>query len=213
MFILANGAAQGAGHHQVPCQQFSFKRILPGDIAARLAYVAREEGIELRGGASLLARLADGGLRDALSLLDQCAVHPAPSGSRRCWTPWGWRATWRRRLMEQLGGGDTAGALETLARLYGAGKDVGSLLGELSALTRICSSEDGPRGAPCSPAAMTKIRCAACPTSSRRPGWYRCWACFRPPSQICPAAATAGRTRSCASSAFATRAWTRAPRR
>ena len=75
MFILATTEL-----HKVPatiksrCQQFSFKRILPGDIAARLAYVAREEGIELRGeGASLLARLADGGLRDALSLLDQCA--------------------------------------------------------------------------------------------------------------------------------------------
>ena len=79
MFILATTEL-----HKVPatiksrCQQFSFKRILPGDIAARLAYVAREEGIELRGeGASLLARLADGGLRDALSLLDQCA---GPSG-------------------------------------------------------------------------------------------------------------------------------------
>ena len=108
MFILATTEL-----HKVPatiksrCQQFSFKRILPGDIAARLAYVAREEGIELRGeGASLLARLADGGLRDALSLLDQCAGPSGPHrGAGRCWTPWGWRATWRRRgSMEQLGG-------------------------------------------------------------------------------------------------------------
>ena len=50
MFILATTEL-----HKVPatiksrCQQFSFKRILPGDIAARLAYVAREEGIKLRG--------------------------------------------------------------------------------------------------------------------------------------------------------------------
>ena len=39
-------------------------------------------------------------------------------------------------LMERIGSGDTAGALESLARLYAAGKDVGSLLGELSALAR-----------------------------------------------------------------------------
>ena len=85
MFILATTEL-----HKVPatiksrCQQFSFKRILPGDIAARLAYVAREEGIELRGeGASLLARLADGGLRDALSLLDQCAGPSGPIGEQR----------------------------------------------------------------------------------------------------------------------------------
>ena len=59
MFILATTEL-----HKVPatiksrCQQFSFKRILPGDIAARLAYVAREEGIELRGEGSLLGELS-----------------------------------------------------------------------------------------------------------------------------------------------------------
>lgn len=139
MFILATTEL-----HKVPatiksrCQQFSFKRILPGDIAARLAYVAREEGIELRGeGASLLARLADGGLRDALSLLDQCAGPSGPIGEQEVLDALGLAGNLETaRLMEQLGGGDTAGALETLARLYGAGKDVGSLLGELSALTR-----------------------------------------------------------------------------
>ena len=139
MFILATTEL-----HKVPatiksrCQQFSFKRILPGDIAARLAYVAREEGIELRGeGASLLARLADGGLRDALSLLDQCAGPSGPIGEQEVLDALGLAGNLETaRLMEQLGGGDTAGALETLAQLYGAGKDVGSLLGELSALTR-----------------------------------------------------------------------------
>ena len=139
MFILATTEL-----HKVPatiksrCQQFSFKRTLPGDIAARLAYVAREEGIELRGeGASLLARLADGGLRDALSLLDQCAGPSGPIGEQEVLDALGLAGNLETaRLMEQLGGGDTAGALETLARLYGAGKDVGSLLGELSALTR-----------------------------------------------------------------------------
>ena len=160
MFILATTEL-----HKVPatiksrCQQFSFKRILPGDIAARLAYVAREEGIELRGeGASLLARLADGGLRDALSLLDQCAGPSGPIGEQEVLDALGLAGNLETaRLMEQLGGGDTAGALETLARLYGAGKDVGSLLGELSALTRddappVQPVPDGPAGTDAGPA-------------------------------------------------------------
>lgn len=139
MFILATTEL-----HKVPatiksrCQQFSFKRILPGDIAARLAYVAREEGLELRGdGAALLARLADGGLRDALSLLDQCAVTDRPIGEQEVLDALGLAGNLETAaLMEQIGGGDTAGALETLGRLYGAGKEVGSLLGELASLTR-----------------------------------------------------------------------------
>ncbi len=139
MFILATTEL-----HKVPatiksrCQQFSFKRILPGDIARRLEYVAQQEGISLTGdGAALLARLADGGLRDALSLLDQCVTPSGAIGEREVLDALGLAGNLETaKLMEQIGGGDCAGALETLARLYGAGKDVGSLLGELSSLTR-----------------------------------------------------------------------------
>ena len=76
MFILATTEL-----HKVPatilsrCQRYSFKRILPADIARRLTYVARQEHIDLTpDGAELLSRLADGALRDGLSLLDQCAA-------------------------------------------------------------------------------------------------------------------------------------------
>ena len=76
MFILATTEL-----HKVPatiksrCQQFAFKRISAMDIAGRLKYVAGQERIHLTdAGADLLARLADGGMRDALSLLDQCAT-------------------------------------------------------------------------------------------------------------------------------------------
>ena len=139
MFILATTEL-----HKVPatiksrCQQFAFKRILPGDIARRLSYVAEQEGIGLTvEGAALLARLADGGLRDALSLLDQC-VNPAGAiGEAEVLSALGLAGNLETAaLMEQIAKGETAGALETLARLYGAGKDVGSLLGELSALAR-----------------------------------------------------------------------------
>ncbi len=78
-FILATTEV-----HKLPstilsrCQRFDFKRIEPQDIAARLLYVANEEGIALtEDGAMLIARIADGAMRDALSLLDRCAAYGA----------------------------------------------------------------------------------------------------------------------------------------
>lgn len=74
IFILATTEV-----HKLPatilsrCQRFDFRRIPPADIAARLRYVAEQEGASIDEDAGLLiARLADGALRDALSLLDQC---------------------------------------------------------------------------------------------------------------------------------------------
>ena len=75
IFILATTEV-----HKLPatilsrCQRFDFGRIRPEEIAARLTYVAGEEGLTVTNDAAmLLARLADGALRDGLSLLDQCA--------------------------------------------------------------------------------------------------------------------------------------------
>lgn len=75
IFILATTEV-----HKLPatilsrCQRFDFHRIPPEEIAGRLQYVAGQEHIALTGGAALmLARLADGAMRDALSLLDRCA--------------------------------------------------------------------------------------------------------------------------------------------
>ncbi len=74
IFILATTEV-----HKLPstilsrCQRFDFKRITPDDIADRLIYISNEEGLELdRDAAILIARIADGALRDALSVLDQC---------------------------------------------------------------------------------------------------------------------------------------------
>ena len=67
--------------HKVPatitsrCQRYDFRRIKPEDIASRLSYIAQQEEINLTpDGAALIARLADGGMRDAVSLLDQCSA-------------------------------------------------------------------------------------------------------------------------------------------
>ena len=73
VFILATTEA-----HKVPVtiqsrtQRYDFKRILPEEIVARLKYVAEQTGIEITDDALfVIARAADGGLRDALSILDQ----------------------------------------------------------------------------------------------------------------------------------------------
>ena len=75
IFILATTEIQ-----KVPatilsrCQRYDFSRIGPEDIARRVEYIAGEEKLELSpDGAELIARLADGALRDALSILDTCA--------------------------------------------------------------------------------------------------------------------------------------------
>ena len=75
IFILATTEIQ-----KVPatilsrCQRYDFTRIGPEDIARRVEYIAGEEKLELTSdGAELIARLADGALRDALSILDTCA--------------------------------------------------------------------------------------------------------------------------------------------
>lgn len=67
--------------HKVPatvasrCQRYDFRRIRQKDIAQRLLYIAEQENISLSDeGAALIAKIADGGMRDAVSLLDQCSV-------------------------------------------------------------------------------------------------------------------------------------------
>ncbi len=150
MFILATTEL-----HKVPatiksrCQQFAFKRILPGQIEERLSFVAGEEGIGLtRGGAALLARLADGGMRDALSLLDQCSGAGRQVDEQEILDTLGLAGNVETaKLMGLLAGRDTAAALETLAQLYANGKDVGSVLAELSALARdLLLRKTAPRG-------------------------------------------------------------------
>jgi len=140
LFILATTEL-----HKVPatilsrCQRFSFRRISQEDIAARLQYVSYQENIELdESAARILARLADGGMRDGLSLLDQCASATTGeltaekvyaclgiAGIQDC-----------GKLMEAVANQDAKSALSLLNRFYSEGKDMGALLDELASLAR-----------------------------------------------------------------------------
>lgn len=139
MFILATTEL-----HKVPatiksrCQQFAFKRISPKALAGRLDYVARQEGIQLTTpAADLLARLADGGLRDGLSLLDQCSGTEGALGEEVVLEVLGLAGNRRTaKILDCVAREDTAGALEELDALYRDGKDMGALLGEIASLIR-----------------------------------------------------------------------------
>ncbi len=140
LFILATTEL-----HKVPatilsrCQRFSFRRISQEDIAARLQYVAYQENIDLDDSAArIIARLADGGMRDGLSLLDQCASATTGeltaervyaclgiAGERKC-----------GELLGYIADHDSRSALELFNRLYTEGKDLSAMLDELACLTR-----------------------------------------------------------------------------
>ena len=139
MFILATTEL-----HKVPatilsrCQRFSFRRIRPQDIVGRLNYIAQQEHIDLKeDGAALLARLSDGALRDALSLLDQCAAAGGAIDAPAVLDALGLAGNVQTaQLMSLILSRDMRGALELLGKLYDGGKDVGAVLGELSTLSR-----------------------------------------------------------------------------
>lgn len=138
MFILATTEL-----NKVPatiksrCQQFAFKRILPSQISQRLQYVAKQEQLQLTPeGATLLARLADGGMRDALSLLDQCS-RDAIIDEKSILDTLGLAGNLETaRMLHLIARHDTSGALEKLARFYQNGKDISTILEELSCLVR-----------------------------------------------------------------------------
>lgn len=150
MFILATTEL-----HKVPatilsrCQRFSFKRIQPEDIAQRLGYIAQQEKIDLtEDAAQLLSRMADGALRDALSLLDQCTAMEGRIDSAAVLEVLGLAGNIQTaQLMERILRRDVQDALLQLDHLYHAGKDVGAILNELSTLCRdLLIEKTAPKG-------------------------------------------------------------------
>lgn len=121
------------------CQRHSFKRLDASLIAQHLLHVASAEHFELsENAAALIAGLSEGGMRDALSLLDQCsgrerididAVYSVMGlmGNRRT-----------AQLMDYTIKKDSDAALKLFAELWRDGKDPVTALGELNTLQRDC---------------------------------------------------------------------------
>ena len=121
------------------CQRFSFRRLRPEDIAGRLNFIAYQEGIQIEPAAlRLLSRLADGALRDGVSLLDQCASACTGELTEElvCRTLGLAGAKRTAELLMAAAKQDTAAALSIFETLYAEGKDLGALFDELSALCR-----------------------------------------------------------------------------
>ena len=136
IFILATTEIQ-----KVPatilsrCQRYDFTRIGPEDIAHRVEYIAGEEHLELTpDGAELIARLADGALRDALSILDTCAGVTAKIDADVVRRMAGVTdRSYLFRISDALEAQDGAAALAQLAQLRQQAVDVKRLTEELIA--------------------------------------------------------------------------------
>ncbi len=138
-FILATTEV-----HKVPatvisrCQRFDFRRIREEDIVDRLLYIAKCENISLEpDAASLIARLADGAMRDALSLLDQCIAYSEHIDRETVSNAAG--VAGRGPLfdiLEAAASGDTPSAISVIDELYSKSKDMAILCGELTMQVR-----------------------------------------------------------------------------
>lgn len=126
--------------HKVPatissrCQRFEFRRVDIADSAERLLSVAENEGVSLeRDAAELISRLSDGGMRDALSILDRCIsadTHITSEVVRSCAG-----VADRKHLFafsEMIARKDTAGCIRLLGELHKGSKDIALIVDELS---------------------------------------------------------------------------------
>jgi len=138
LFILATTEL-----HKVPatiqsrCQKFSFKRLLPKILAARLSLIAADEGLALHSDAAdRLSVLADGSMRDGISLLDQCAsmdIIDLEHVQKTLGLAGNMEIS---SLILSVADHDMLSALATLDELYNDGRDMASLPGEMAVLMR-----------------------------------------------------------------------------
>lgn len=115
------------------CQRFDFKRIEQSHICSRLSFVAEEEGLSLSEDAALLiASIADGGMRDALSILDLCAAAETEITEQTVSEVCGMAGKdYLYKLCDLIRERDTEQALMMIDKLYAASVDMTRLLGEL----------------------------------------------------------------------------------
>ncbi len=134
VFILATTEV-----HKLPatilsrCQRFDFGRIAAEDIAERLCEIAEKENISLTADAALMiAKLSDGAMRDALSLLDVCAASGTEIDEQAVLNAAGMSGReYLERLADAIVSKDSEKALTVTAELYEKSKDMSRLCGEL----------------------------------------------------------------------------------
>lgn len=134
VFVLATTEV-----HKLPstilsrCQRFDFNRIAPEDIKNRLKYVAENEGASIEDDAAyLIAAIADGAMRDALSLMDRCLGSADNITTEIVRDSAGLaRKDYLFELSTACINKNTAKALETLSRLHRESKDMARLCDEL----------------------------------------------------------------------------------
>ncbi len=174
-FILATTEV-----HKVPetivsrCQHFDFGRIRTEDIVSRLKYIADNEPFTLADDAALMiARLSDGGMRDALSLLDRCSAYADDitlttvseaagiSGREHLFT-----------LIEKIADRDTAGAVALVDELHAGSKDLkvlcGELLEQLRNIMLLRSTEKAEQLIVCMPEELERLKAIAAKMSLER---------------------------------------------
>ncbi len=135
IFILATTEV-----HKLPstilsrCQRFDFKRIPPEDMAVRLKEVAQKENLQLADdGAMLIARIADGAMRDALSLLDRCSSYDGVIDSTAVASSAGLAGReYIFELCDCVLEKNSAKALEVIDKLYNDSCDMERLITELT---------------------------------------------------------------------------------
>ncbi len=139
VFILATTEV-----HKLPatilsrCQRFDFHRIAPQAIADRLALICEKENVVIdRPAAMLIASISDGGMRDALSLLDQCMSRSKSIDEQVVRDTAGLAdREYLFNLVEAIRVRDSAAALEIIDKLYSESKDMARLCDELCSQLR-----------------------------------------------------------------------------
>lgn len=139
VFILATTEV-----HKLPatilsrCQRFDFHRISPQAIAERLEYICSQENAEIeRSAALLIASIADGGMRDAVSLLDQCMGRSRHINEQTVRDTAGLAdREYLFKLVESIRKRDSAEALAIIDKLHTDSKDMARLCDELCSQLR-----------------------------------------------------------------------------
>ena len=136
IFILATTEP-----HKVPatiqsrCQRYDFHRITVTEIRDRLIYVCKESDIAAEEDAlGIIAEQADGGMRDALSILDQCmALAEGTLTAERVQEALGLVGrAWIRRMAGEIAARDAAALIAQLSELLQSGRELKQVLAELA---------------------------------------------------------------------------------